>query len=364
MRALNRTGFLIGLLSASLAAAVEAPLPSDNAADVYIQAANLVKVDCPAASNIVYPDYPPFTPEWQRIEKDAWDQNGPVRDLARQARSLDTAVWSEGTNPSPLNQMRNLANQLGDAALYENLQGNNVEAIEEIRDLLHMTDMLDQDLSNRGLIRVLVGAGIQALAMNRMDIIAPGLNLTANPNDPRNLWVSDARDLMKQLLNQPDPHDLLAETGGQQGLSALSKNASYSRLVETLNRCSVERDLAAMSLACQIYRFEKGHWPDSLNDLVPSYLPSVPLDPWGDGKQTLGYVLIKGGLPDGSDRPLVYCRLMSRDGLFYPLDRPEYSFYIGDDFGNPKLQGGQFRDVARWVPLEHPTPGPTTRALP
>ena len=31
----------------------------------------------------------------------------------------------------------------------------------------------------------------------------------------------------------------------------------------------------------------------------------LPKDPWGDGKQNFGYVVIKGGLPNGSDRPLV-----------------------------------------------------------
>jgi hypothetical protein len=363
MRAVNWTGVLIGMLTASLAAAAEAPLPSDNAADVYIQANQLVKVDCPASSNIVYPDYPPFSPEWQKMEKDAWDQNGPMRDLARQARSLDTAVWPMGTNPSPLNQMRNLANQLGDAAVYENLQGNNVEAIEEIRDLLHMSDMLQQNLADKGLVRVLVAAGIKALAMNRLEIIASGLVLTANPNDAHNVWTNDARDLIKQLLAQPDPHDLLAETGDQE-LAALSKTASYPKLVQTLNRCNTEQNLAAMSLACQVYRFEKGHWPDSSADLIPAYLPSIPLDPWGDGKQTLGYVVIKGGLPDGSDRPLVYSRCNSRDGLSYPLSHPEYHYYNGDDAGNSNIQAGEFRDVARWVPPEHPAGGPTMQALP
>jgi hypothetical protein len=76
-------------------------------------------------------------------------------------------------------------------------------------------------------------------------------------------------------------------------------------------------------------------------------------DRWGDGTQPLGYVLVRGGLPDGGDRPLVYSRCRSKDGLMYRTDAPQYGFYTLDGSDRPsseQKQAGQFRDVARWVP--------------
>jgi len=77
-------------------------------------------------------------------------------------------------------------------------------------------------------------------------------------------------------------------------------------------------------------------------------------------------VLIGAGLPDGSDRPLVYCRCGAVDGLFFRIDQPEYGFYNGDGSplpANQQKHGGQFRDVASWVPDPKKSPGPTTRPL-
>ena len=140
---------------------------------------------------------------------------------------------------------------------------------------------------------------------------------------------------------------------------------SIDRCIETYNRINTDRALAAMSLACHLYRLDNGDWPKSLDDLR-TYMPGMPVDPWGDGSQTLGYVLIKGGLPDGSDRPLVYSRDGMKDGLFYRNDRPIYSFYRGDGSERPahdQKQGGQFRDVARWAPAEGRHAAATTQPI-
>lgn len=96
-------------------------------------------------------------------------------------------------------------------------------------------------------------------------------------------------------------------------------------------------------------------------------MPRLPLDPWGDGKQTLGYVLIKGGLRGGADRPLVYSRCGASDGLFYRTDAPQYSYYNSDGSSLPAAQqkhGGQFRDVTRWAPERGGKPGSTTMLVP
>ena len=122
----------------------------------------------------------------------------------------------------------------------------------------------------------------------------------------------------------------------------------------------MERNFGAMTLACHIFRFEKSRWPASLDELLP-YLPAAPKDAWG----AMGYALVKGGLPDGSDRPLIYSHYQSKDGMLYRIDGPQYSLYQSDGTDRPakeQQEGGQFRDLALWAPPRNKT-GPTLRSL-
>ncbi len=49
--------------------------------------------------------------------------------------------------------------------------------------------------------------------------------------------------------------------------------------------CSkVQLSVACAALAVEQYRLKNGHWPDSLDRLVPGYLDAVPEDPFGTGK--------------------------------------------------------------------------------
>jgi hypothetical protein len=72
-------------------------------------------------------------------------------------------------------------------------------------------------------------------------------------------------------------------------------------------------------------------------------------------------VLVEGGMPDGSDRPLVYTRRTASSGNSYPVNIPAYSAY---DRSQPpaKLEPngapGDFRDVSGWAPAD-PVEPPT-----
>ena len=138
---------------------------------------------------------------------------------------------------------------------------------------------------------------------------------------------------------------------------------TLERCIKTVRRVQTDRALAAMSLACHVYRFDNGRWPASAEELVPKYLPALPKDPTAGDEQSLNYALVKAGLPDGSDRPLVFSKAGSKDSLVYRADAPQYSYYT--DGPRNALQRGQFRDVARWTPLIPPDPNnPVTRPLP
>ncbi|HEX4125494.1 MAG TPA: hypothetical protein VHY37_12255, partial [Tepidisphaeraceae bacterium] len=207
------------------------------------------------------------------------------------------------------------------------------------------------------------------------------VKLTNDPADRRDLPVASARSWIARLLDHPSPQSRLdimldgefriaqqehPELKTKAQFLALQKDPDVPTLLRVVRDGIAERDMGAMSLAAHLYQFQHGRWPANIKELATE-LPAVPLDPFGDGKQTLGYVLVRHGLPDGGDRPLVYSRFGAKDGLFYRLDVPEYDVYHGDGSSTPhkqQKQGGQFRDVARWVPAATSAgAGPTTRPL-
>jgi hypothetical protein len=326
-----------------------APLREDNAVSLYVQAAKLITMESPSASALEYPDYPPYGAEWERLAEASWKQNAPVFELVRRARKLDKATWPTGSGY--LGRCREVMNVACDGALYQHLRGEDRAAIEIVRDMLHMTDMLRQHLAPNDLVRPLVFTGIDASTMYRLMTIIAGVRLTDDPNDKKALQASDAAALVEQLVKVPTARETLKEVFGD-NYDALKDDPSAERAAEHINRVVAERGLAAMSLACHTFRHEHKRWPASLEELSTK-MPRVPADPFGDGKQTLGYILLKGVLPDGSDRPLVYCRFNAKDGLNPRPNRPHYGNYFGDDTNRPmseQKQLGQFRDVARWTP--------------
>ena len=180
------------------------------------------------------------------------------------------------------------------------------------------------------------------------------------------IFRSASRELIGELLQEADAKAAVNEVLQAEGsvVNPITKS-SIDRCIETYNRINAERGLAAMSLACHLYRFDNGDWPKSLDDLR-TYMPGMPIDPWGDGTQTLGYVLIKRGLPDGSDRPLVYSRAAMKDGLFYRNDWPNYSWYFGDGSHRPGAIKNKADNSATWpdgLRRKEERPAATTQPL-
>ena len=333
--------------------------PGEDAAPLYFKASGLAKVDSPALTSMEWDHFQPLPAEWRRVAEEAWKANGPAFALAREARSLKRATWPSGkeeTKVPMFNPARRVASQLGDAALYHHLLGDDAASVELIRDTMHLADLLRDNPPGNSLIPPLVGAGIDALAMSRLQQIVADVKLTAEAGKPRELQVGEARKIIEELLaGQREPEELITKSLGGEAAAAYRATdpAAANRFVEQIHRTNMGRAHAAMALACHLYRFDNKRWPASLGEFVPKYLPSVPVDPWGDGKQTYGYLLVKNGLPDGGDRPLVYARCTGKDGLAYRTDGPQYDFYNDDGSTRSRaqqLQTGQFRDVARWSP--------------
>lgn len=361
-------------LSQQVGFAQATPATQPEAAGLYLRAGKMVEdwakkgVMSPSSSNLVYAWYPPFPADWWRMEKGDFPANAPAREWAHQARAMATANWPRLVPPKPdvswLSLCRALDDEMGDAALYEHLQGDDAAAIETVCDLTHLSDLLENHGDTR-LLNLMVGIGIRALDLHRLEVITAAVVLTRDAGDKKDLQVATARELIAELLRYQNPQNELNECLAFEGAKLALTGHQLDSVLLTLKRVDMERGLVAMSLACHVYRFEHGRWPASLEELRGE-MPEIPVDLLGDGMQTLGYVLVTGGLPGGGDRPLVYSRCRSKDGLFFRTDEPLYGFTVGDGSTRPmaeRKEGGQFRDVTAWMPPARKHAGATTRGL-
>ncbi len=70
--------------------------------------------------------------------------------------------------------------------------------------------------------------------------------------------------------------------------------------------CETENDLLMLEFALRAYRLEHGNYPVSLDKLLPGYLQSIPVDPFGAGESLhyqrvgQGYTIYSCG-PNGKD---------------------------------------------------------------
>jgi hypothetical protein len=127
-------------------------------------------------------------------------------------------------------------------------------------------------------------------------------------------------------------------------LSSKLANIGMGRAIEHHMRVRAERRMTAVSLAAQLYRADTGRWPPSIEALVPKYLPEVPVDPLAADGRPLKYLLVRGGLPDGGDRPVVYS--VGRNGVD---DTPDAKALPGSPWTSWNNGRDEYRELARWV---------------
>lgn len=134
---------------------------------------------------------------------------------------------------------------------------------------------------------------------------------------------------------------------------------SLSYSLGQFHRVSAERRATAIIVAARLYRHKHGRWPDDAAALVPTYLDKLPADPFRANGGPIGYVLQKGTLPDGRDRPLVFIEAGEPGGkldVIYP--EPTYGWQGNDPSrkpGEPRREFRQYRDVSLWTPTTRRT---------
>ncbi len=82
-------------------------------------------------------------------------------------------------------------------------------------------------------------------------------------------------------------------------IADLLEPVRFKRVHDMYFRRLALRRMAATALAMRMYEVDHGARPDTLEQLVPQYLPAVPDDPFFDGKRPIAYA------PD-VDKPVLY----------------------------------------------------------
>jgi hypothetical protein len=343
------------LFPALAAAAADDAWPLYKRASEQITAGDLIGKSSPSASDLLYYGYPPYSPEWERMAKAAYEHNAGALAEVRRATAINTAAWPvekvDGRlSLAYLNSLRNVSNQVGDAALYEYVRGDHAAAVTRVGDLLHMADLLDAP-PNRLAIQMLVAVGLRSLALDRLQTISAGVRLIDRPAPgDKAVPVADVEALIKRLFTNNvnfDPEiDLLVANEQAIDPQVLAKGLAVDKFKVQLQRNQTERNLAAMALACRLFHHRNNRWPASLDELS-TLLPAPPVDALGP----MGYVLVKGDLPNAGDRPLVYSRAGVPAGgkPAYPTTEPQYGYYVNLSAAPVnRTAPGQFRDVTTW----------------
>jgi hypothetical protein len=415
----------------------EAVPDAENAWALQVRAATIAQgtgVWSPSSSNDEYREFPPFPGYWTKRAAASEAAHGQVFALARQARGLSRAQVRTGMSPPAIssvltpafNPARHLSNTLKDGALYRHVQGDDVEAVERVRDELWVARSLHVDPT---LVSQLVAIGIEASANEAAQVMAPGLRLEkpGTRQAVRGLiadlldesagrrglrdgllgervilddfidWSAQRSWFMRPMADmeavrrnrslavvieaagEPDwPHAsaVIAHVPREQGWgivqatiaarrSPLATAPRYSRFlvvedwdpsraILTHFHVLADRRMTAVSLAAQLYRADRGHWPARLEELVPAYLPAVPADPYREDGGPLGYVVAKLPTPLAGDRPLVY----SVDADHWRIGikpEPMYGYQTRSSGKDPSVgEPHQYRDLSRFEPPASP----------
>jgi hypothetical protein len=384
----------------------------------------------PAQSVHEFPDFLPYRPLWHQLADAACAANAAVYPEVRRARQLKVADWNVRLRSpiftqlrfAPYNDLRNLANLLGDTALRAHFRHNDFEAMELVADTRALSEVTGRAPT---LIGHLVGVGIDALAVNRLLMIAGGLQVTegepttapstGQANVPRPATRAQVRAAIASLLDDTAQQDsrrraLLGERAamfdgvwyttrrslvlrpmfdldalrtarrvepyldalsiptwpaanaaisarlkwGRGGLSDRSDltgiigrifSGSFGRAVEVGLRVRVDRRAAAAALATRLFLIDNGRYPASLDELVPTYLPELPMDTYARDGGPLRYVLA-----DQGRRPLLYSVGENGTDDYATGNTPLPTETM---WGWKSNSLDQFRDLSQWMP---PTP--------
>ena len=146
------------------------------------------------------------------------------------------------------------------------------------------------------LLDALVGWAIESIGHGRLLVLLPQLNVEQCRRTAEQLEHCDSqREPLGATFARDEAWEL--ESGGWFGrlLAASDRMAAPDNAAQLLRNCDANLKRARTAnallrgeLAIRAFRLATGELPESLDQLVPSYLSEVPADPWGDGRSNIG----------------------------------------------------------------------------
>lgn len=123
---------------------------------------------------------------------------------------------------------------------------------------------------------------------------------------------------------------------------------SGDRFLLTNFRVMADRQALAAILALRLYQADHGHWPRRLGELVPRYLPAVPVDRFSTGAPPLGYMVVNDPTVSKEPRPVVFFNQHATTATTAPMP-PAYPC-----IGWQNSTASQWRDAAHWTAVPQP----------
>lgn len=140
-------------------------------------------------------------------------------------------------------------------------------------------------------------------------VLAPVLVLFVGSRSDHDTYFDESIHTAERAATNPGEHyrDLAERDRAAASLSPIARarhlfchalEPGYSHAVEQQVNARTRLQATATRLALERYKLAQGHYPDTLNQLVPTYLPELPADPFNPG-HPLNYLL-------RDDTPYIY----------------------------------------------------------
>jgi hypothetical protein len=208
---------------------------------------------------------------------------------------------------------------------------------ERMQELDAVTACCEGRLSLGGLVTARTSPLQQIAGRTVTLLLAPAFRLDA-------LHMTERADAIGRSGDAPNwptalrqlPPDLTARSVAEQVTQFLSTRLifSASRAVLIHFWLYADRRMAAIALAMRLYEFDHGQRPATLVELVPDYLPAMPLDPFDPNDGPIRY------LPDAPS-PLLYSigsnavddegAVVFKSAGFIDRDAGDLPFYLNGD---------------------------------
>lgn len=371
----------------------------------------------PTNSNELFPEDNPFNDKWMKMAEASETVNAKAYELAHHAAGLKQSAYNFPYHKYPsiskvmyddYNSMKALSNALHDSAIYHHQRDDHALAIERAADLLQVGRSMGTEPM---VVSASIAMSIYKDAFKTILTVAPSISESQDPktrlnaerllaslldektmseyvdNSTKGEWlmmVGYAQDIYsinpiyKPLAKAAEIHFYRQMRRQQRGYNLdnwkqayyelsmarasippsleILKSIDYYNWYDRHIQCLAESRIAAISVAWRLYRLDHNDQiPQTLDQLVPQYLPVVPLDPYKN--QPIVYLPHQYKTPDNSaDRPLLVYKSSSAE----MGPNPDHAVYVWEYFRYTTPKSGavpyiyQYRDLTAFKPSPSP----------